>query len=66
MSDVLAGEAVWSDAGGSVWTPECWHKSPQQMQDEAKAGLFAMYQSLAGPAKKHNNPVLPPNRMRLL
>lgn len=64
--DDQAAAPYWDGADHTCWTLEAWRKSPRQMQAEAAADLKACMASVAGPAKRHDNPPLPPNRMRLL
>ena len=61
-----ASEAQWADNATPMWTPECWHKSPREMQAEAAAINHACHTHAAFHSTKHDNPPLPPNRMRLL
>jgi hypothetical protein len=64
--DDAAAMAQWADNAQPCWSLEAWHKSPRTMQAEASMMNHAAYASVAEPAKRHNQPQLPPNRMRLL
>jgi hypothetical protein len=66
MSDVSAAQAQWADNGQGFWQLEAWTKSPQQIQDEAKAMNAAGFASANSGAGKHSNPPHPPNQTRLL
>ena len=55
--DYDAAEDLWQDANlGGEWVLEAWHKSPLQMQTEARAVNHAMYAHVAANAGKHSNP----------
>lgn len=50
-------EHYWGmEAGGGFWTPEAWHKSPLQMQEEARARNEADFAQAAMYGGKHSNP----------
>lgn len=55
--DEHAGSALWAaEAGGGIWTPDCWHMSPEQLQERARAMNEAAFASAAANAGKHSNP----------
>jgi hypothetical protein len=64
--DDKAAMAQWEDNNQGTWRLEAWSKSPRQMQDEERAMNRSYMGMVAGPATKHNQPRLPPNRMRKL
>jgi hypothetical protein len=43
------------------WEPESWHKSPDQMQSEARSMNHAAHEHAAACASKHDNPPTNPN-----
>jgi hypothetical protein len=53
--DDAAAKKTVGNAGG-IWTPECWHKSPEQMIAEARAMNAACFAHVAAHAHKHSNP----------
>lgn len=47
----------WAEnEGGGVWTPPCWHYSPDQLIAQAKADNSAGFSSAFANAGKHSNP----------
>lgn len=44
------------EASNGFWTPPGTHKSPTQLQGEAKSMNMAGYHSVAAAAGKHSNP----------
>lgn len=48
--------ALWEMEGAhGIWQPEVWHKSPQQLVEEARAQNIAGYMSSARNAGKHSH-----------
>ena len=62
--DEHAGEALWGDADDGTWQPECWSKSPIQLQEEARAMNEAAFASAAAGADRHSNPPLYKSHLR--
>ena len=54
--DDMAAESLPNYGTGGFWTPECWHKSPDQLIAEAKASNAAGYSEAFSNAGKHSNP----------
>lgn len=56
-------EDLWDAANDGTWKPECWSKSPIQLQEEARAMNHAAFASAAANAGKHSNaPNMPHQR----
>jgi hypothetical protein len=47
-----------------IWTPEAWHKSNLQLQDEARSMLLSAYAGAAAASTKHSDPPCPDSRFR--
>lgn len=63
--DDAAASALWRLEGShGIWTPECWRKSPVQLQEEARSMNESAFAGAALNARKHSNPPNMPNRMR--
>jgi len=63
--DDAAGMDLWALEGSpGIWTPECWHKSPEQLQDEARAMNESAFASAASGATRHSDAPLPPSHER--
>jgi hypothetical protein len=54
----------WAAEEGQCWEPEGWHKSPLQLQEEARSELMAAVASSAAMAHKHCDPPAPAGRFR--
>ena len=62
--DDNAAAPLWDGADDGTWSPECWHKSPLQMQEEARAMNEAAFASAAAGAGRHSNPPAVPTHLR--
>jgi hypothetical protein len=47
-----------------TWSPEAWHESPMQMQEEARAMNEADFAQSAAMGGHFSNPPAPPSWMR--
>lgn len=64
-SDDAAAEAIYTLEGSpGVWTPECWRKSPEELEEEARAMNMSAFAGVALGAGRHSNPPNPPTRLR--
>jgi hypothetical protein len=55
--DEKAGRSLWGLEGSQgFWRPECWDKSPEQLQSEAKSMNAAAFSQAAVNGGKHSNP----------
>ena len=48
--------ALWAEADDGTWKPECWSKSPVQLQEEARAMNEAAFSAAARTGGRHSNP----------
>lgn len=55
-NDDATAMGLWNKADDGTWKPECWFKSPEQMQAEARAMNNAAFAHAASMAGKHSNP----------
>lgn len=57
-NDDAASDHYLSELSGvsGIWQPECWSKSPEQLQSEARAMNLAAYSSSCAAGTKHSNP----------
>jgi hypothetical protein len=57
--DIDQGEGAMHypfEGTGGPWRPQCWTKSPEQLQEEARMLNNAAFASAAAAAGKHDNP----------
>ena len=54
--DEAAAASLPNYGSGGFWTPEAWHKSPDELIAEAKADNEAGYSMVFANAGKHSNP----------
>jgi hypothetical protein len=64
--DEHAGEDLWNLEGRRTthWEPESWHKSPEQLIEEARAKNNAAIEASLSMGGRHSNPPNTPTRMR--
>jgi hypothetical protein len=55
-ADDVEGMKLWSSADDGTWKPDCWRKSPQQIQEEARLKNIVAFSLAAASAGKHSNP----------
>jgi hypothetical protein len=56
QDDAAAGALSALEGSRGIWTPEAWHKSPEQLIEEARAMNIAAFHSAVLAAPKHSNP----------
>ena len=55
--DYDAAQDLWaSEAGGGVWTPDCWHNSPDALIAQARSQNEAGYMGVFAAAGRGSQP----------
>ena len=64
-ADDTAAMQLWqAEASDGTWSPECWHKTPEQLIEEARSDNLAAFAGSMRYAGQHSNPPAPPSYLR--